>query len=65
MALDAEVRADLEAVKGDKKALMQKYSERQQKIINSFGGNFSDVPINNEGEFAQLQNKIHILNRMV
>ena len=65
MNLDVEIRIDLERMKGDKKALMQEYSERQQAIIKSYGGNFSDVPINNESEYTQLQNKILILNRMV
>lgn len=59
-----EVRIELESMKGDKKALMQKYSERQQAIIKSYGGNISDIPPDNNGEYTQLQNKIHILNRM-
>jgi hypothetical protein len=65
MATIQEVLADLENVKGDKKVLMQKYSQEQQAIINKYGGNFSDVPPDNTGEYAELQNRIFILNRMV
>lgn len=65
MSLDSEVRIDLENEKGNKQALMQKYSERQQAIIKSYGGNFSDVPIDGESEYTKLQNKILILHRLV
>lgn len=60
-----EVLKDLEEVKGNKSALMQKYSEKQQTIINRFGGNFSDVPVDKDNEYYKLQEKINILNRMV
>lgn len=65
MSNDAEVRIDLENMKGNKIALMQKYSERQQAIIKHFGGNFSDIPIDRDSEYNQLQDKINILHRMV
>lgn len=60
-----EVLKDLNEVKGSKSVLMQKYSEKQQEIIRRFGGNFSDVPVDKDGEYAKLQEKILILNRMV
>lgn len=65
MATLGQVLADLDEVGGSKSALMQKYSELQQEIIRRFGGNFTDVPVDKEGVYAQIQDKINILNRMV
>jgi uncharacterized protein (DUF1330 family) len=65
MASVSVVQAELEMLKGDKKALMQKYSEQQQAIIKKYGGNFTDVPPDNNGEYAELQSRIQILHGML
>lgn len=59
---EAEVKIDLEAMKGDKSKLMQQYSEEQRKIIDSIGGNISDIPIDTEHPYYQLQKKIQALH---
>lgn len=64
MSLDAEIRIDLEQVGGNKSKLMQRYSERQQEIVKVHGGNLTDIPIDPEHEYHQIQNKLSLLYRM-
>lgn len=59
-----EIREELKRFDGDKAKLMQEYSDRQQKILKELGGNISDVPMDAEHSYHQLQRKIMALGRM-
>ena len=60
----AIVHAELEAVKGDKVKLMQQYGEKLQAILNEYGGNLSDIPMDATHPYHKIQDKIRILGAM-
>lgn len=64
MAQQARVHSDLLEFKGDKAKLMQKYSDELQAVINQYGGNLSDVPLDKEHVFYKIQERINILGRL-
>lgn len=59
-----EIREDLKRFGGDKAKLMQEYSNRQQSILKDLGGNLSDVPMDPQHSYHQLQLKIMALGRI-
>lgn len=61
---ERQVLADLKEFNGDKSKLMQHYSNKMQEILNLHGGNVSDMPMNPDSEYHQLQHKLRILGRM-
>ena len=60
----AAVLADLAGMNGNKAKLMQKYSDEQRRILNSYGGNLSDIPMSQDNPYHKLQDKIEILSRL-
>lgn len=61
---ESQVLSELNALKGDKVKLMEKYTGEMQAILNLHGGNPSDVPANAEHPYHKLQHKLMILGRM-
>ena len=64
VVFQSQVNAELAEMKGNKAALMQKYSDQQRVILNQYGGSLSDIPSNPDHIFYKLQDKIQILGRM-
>jgi hypothetical protein len=64
MSINDEVREDLKRFSGDRAKLMQEYSNRQQLILKDLGGNLSDIPMDPQHSYHQLQLKIVVLGRM-
>ena len=62
--MEAQVRAELAALKGNKVALSQQYATRQAEILRSYGGSISDLPIDPSNEYYQIQTKLNILTRL-
>lgn len=59
-----EVQRDIETFKGDKAKLMQHYADEQRKILNQYGGNFSDLPMDDENPYHKIQAKMALLNQI-
>lgn len=60
----SEVEVDLREMGGNKAKLMQKYSDEQRKILNKYGGNLSDLPMEGSNPYHKLQDKINLLGKM-
>ena len=62
--MEAQVRAELAVLKGDKAKLSQQYADRMNEVLRSYGGSISDLPIDSSNEYYQIQAKLSILNRL-
>ena len=64
--MEAQVRFELkELAKGDKTKLSQLYSDEMSEILKSYGGNISDIPVNDsEHPYFKIQAKLQILSRI-
>jgi hypothetical protein len=68
MSLELTVETELALLKGNKSALMTRYANEQQVIINKYGENRSDVPADPHNsdvkEFNRIQLKLNLLGKM-
>jgi hypothetical protein len=61
--MENEVREELK--KTTKPELMQRYANRMNEIVKSYGGNLSDLPIDPDNEYYKIQSKLQILSKLV
>lgn len=65
MAYEDDVRNELKDQFGNDKAKMMKsISDRQKEIMNMYGGNISDIPVDPTNEYWANQRKLNLLNTL-
>lgn len=64
MSVESDVMDDLKGIGMDKAKLMQKYSDKQKEILKMHGGSISDIPVNPDHEYHDIQRKLAVLNNL-
>lgn len=64
MSLERDIEQDLAEVDGNKVKLVEKYAKRMAEIQKFHGGNISDIPVNSDNEYNQINQKLRAIHRM-